>query len=110
MDYAIHVKISSPFLAISTSNSQDSNVQIVKLLPVGVRTNGADWYLLSIDFSRLFFDNLRDDLGVLLREPAKKRWNTHICFCTGRFRIFEGRLERLYDYDTRTLIAKRRQM
>ena len=94
MDYAIHVKISSRFLAFSTLNSQDSSVQIVKLLSVGVRTNGADWYLLSIYFSRFVFDDLRDDLGVLLREPAKKRWNTHICFCTGRFRIFEGRLER----------------
>ena len=108
MDYAIHVKIPAHFLAFSTLDSQASSVQIVKLLSVGVWTNGADWYLLSIYFSRLLFDDLRDDLGVLLREPAKKRWDTHICFRMVRFRIFEGRRESLYGYATRTLMTKRR--
>ena len=81
MDDAIHVKIPFHRLAFPTLLSRGTNVQIVELVSVGVWPSHADRYLLSIHFSRLLFDDLRDDLRVLLREPAEKCWNTHVCFC-----------------------------
>lgn len=81
MDDAIHVKV--PYHGLASlprlAKVLENIIQIVKLLAVGIRTRHADRYLLSIYFSWLFLDDLRDDLGVLLRQPAKKRWNSHFC-------------------------------
>lgn len=92
------------------------NVQIVKFFSVGIWTSHADRYLLSIYVSWFLFDDLRDDLGVLLRQPAEKRWNTHICFCAGEFQCqirisnsesSQRRKESLYDITARTMMTER---
>ena len=66
MNDAVHVEIPSHKSALSISRPENSNVQVIELLPVGVRTTRADRYLLSVDFSGFFFDDLRDYFRVLL--------------------------------------------
>lgn len=77
--------IFSPISIIEFTRAKVSewNVQIIELFSVGIWALRADRYLLSIYFSWLLFDDLRDDLGVLLRQPAEKRWNAHFAYVLG---------------------------
>ena len=54
-------------IAISAlPKAPECNSQVVEFFSIWIRTNSADWYLLSIYFSWFFFNDLRDDLRVLL--------------------------------------------
>ena len=61
-DTYLCVSITKP----TPAKASECYVQIVELLSVGIWTSYLDRDLLSIYFSWFFFDDLRDDLRVLL--------------------------------------------
>ncbi len=60
-------------------NAVHVQVEVVKLLAIGVRFGDVNWNFLSLNVIWSLFNHLGDDLWVLLRKPAKQRWDTHIC-------------------------------
>ena len=58
-------------------DSIEVQVQVVHFISIRVGLCGVHWNLDAIDLPWLLFNHRVDDLGILLREPAEKRWNTH---------------------------------
>ena len=63
-------------------------VEIVELLAVriglrGVYENCALAAISILHLLRAMLDDWRDDLGVLLAEPAEEGWDTHSCGVEG---------------------------
>lgn len=54
-------------------------VKIVEFLSIGIGQSSVDRYFVALDFRGLFFDDWRNDFGILLRQPPEKRWNAHDC-------------------------------
>lgn len=54
-------------------------VQVVHFLAVGVRLGCINGHLGAVGIlERLIFDDRGDNLGIFLREPSEKRWDTHV--------------------------------
>jgi hypothetical protein len=52
-------------------------VQVVKLLPIGVGLGCVWWYLLPIDKLLLLLDNIAHNLWVPIAQPAVEGWHSH---------------------------------
>jgi hypothetical protein len=90
MDDAVHIK-----------------VQVVELLPIGIRSSGVDWNFLAVDLSSLLFDDRAYDFGlnalalqvgivrmeqtyIFLAKPAKQgyRLTGSVVFRQGQMKVW----------------------
>ena len=65
-------------VAARMDDSIHVEVEIVKLIIVGIGCSEIDWYLHSFHHLRLLLLCMHHNRRILATQPSEKRWNTHV--------------------------------